>query len=492
MLACLSLAVLNWALTSGAAREEGVLRWGGDANGGAPYVWEEDGKLKGFEAELIEHVAARLKLRSKFVQVSWDMLPQALARGDIDVIFNGYEWSPQRAREMSASIPYATAGMRLIVRKGENGPHAVRNWDDLRRPGANGKLRVGTLRTSASENYLLQHFADDVAVEALSADGTVGVLWAVRKGRLDAAVQDEFTTRHYLHRDFPELEMVGETVALTPMVAYTARDNAALRDRLSDTLRELIRDGTLKQIYTAYGVWDDHQEKLDDLARNWPPREEPSGESLWHYAWLLLKAAGVTVVLACLTMPLAMLLGLLVALGRVYGPRWLGFPLGWYVEVLRGTPLLLQLFVLYYLLPEVGIFLPAFGAALLGLAINYSAYESENYRAGLLAVPRGQMEAALTLGMNKWTALRRIVLPQALRTVVPPVTNDFIALFKDTSVCSVIAVAELTGQYQRLLVAQPRLILTLALLTGLLYLMMSYPLSLLARRLERRPQPVAA
>ena len=92
--------------------------------------------------------------------------------------------------------------------------------------------------------------------------------------------------------------------------------------------------------------------------------------------------------------------------------------------------------------------LPEFWAGVLGLAINYSAYEAENYRAGLLAIPRGQMEAALSLGMSTRTALRRVIIPQAVRIVIPPVTNDFIALFKDTSVCSMIAVVELTGMYR--------------------------------------------
>ena len=102
--------------------------------------------------------------------------------------------------------------------------------------------------------------------------------------------------------------------------------------------------------------------------------------------------------------------------------------------MLRGTPLLLQLFVIYYVLPQfTGVSLPEFWAGVLGLAINYSAYEAENYRAGLLAIPRGQMEAALSLGMSTPTALRRVIVPQAVRIVIPPVTNDFIALFKDTS-----------------------------------------------------------
>jgi polar amino acid transport system substrate-binding protein len=128
----------------------------------------------------------------------------------------------------------------------------------------------------------------------------------------------------------------------------------------------------------------------------------------------------------------------------------------------------------------------------LGLGINYSAYEAENYRAGLLAIPRGQMEAALALGMTPWTALRRVIIPQAVRIVIPPVTNDFIALFKDTSVCSVIAVTELTGRYNQLYNNHPRLVLELGLMTAALYLLMSYPLSLAARRLERRSANVVS
>jgi polar amino acid transport system substrate-binding protein len=157
------------------------------------------------------------------------------------------------------------------------------------------------------------------------------------------------------------------------------------------------------------------------------------------------------------------------------------------VELIRGTPLLLQLTVIFYLLPEyLHLNFNPFWAGTLGLALNYSAYEAENYRAGLLAIPRGQMEAALALGMSPWTALRRVIVPQAVRIVIPPVTNDFIALFKDTSVCSVIAVTELTSRYRELMVNYPRLVIQLGFLTALLYLLMSYPLSLLARRLEQR------
>jgi polar amino acid transport system substrate-binding protein len=208
---------------------------------------------------------------------------------------------------------------------------------------------------------------------------------------------------------------------------------------------------------------------------------------------LLLLAAWMTMKLSCLSMPLAILIGLLVAIGRLYGPRWLGIPLEAYVEFIRGTPLLLQLFVIYYVLPRyIGVAIPEFWAGILALGINYSAYEAENYRAGLLAIPRGQMEAALSLGMSTRTALRRIIVPQAMRIVIPPVTNDFIALFKDTSVCTMISIIELTGQYRKLFNDHPQWMLEFGVITAMLYLVMSYPLSLVARRMETRFKKVSA
>jgi polar amino acid transport system substrate-binding protein len=182
-------------------------------------------------------------------------------------------------------------------------------------------------------------------------------------------------------------------------------------------------------------------------------------------------------------MALGVVLGLALAIAR-HSLRRLGFLAAVYVELFRGTPVLLQLFVIYYGLAPV-LALSPWAAAILGLGLNYAAYESEIYRAGLLAVPRGQLEAAWALGMSTPLALRRIVIPQALRVALPGMTNDFIALLKDSSLVSVITVVELT---KRMTIAAVDLRGWLApgLLCGALYFAMSYPLSRLARRLERR------
>jgi polar amino acid transport system substrate-binding protein len=473
---------------------EKTFRWGGDKNGGAPYIFEDArGNLSGFEVELAEYLAAQLGLRSEFVQGQWDKLTDGLSRGDFDVVLNGYEWSAEREKRWPSTIPYYIYRLQLQARTSDK---SIGSWEDLHLKPGREKKRIGVLIGTTAERYLQQRFGNEVVLKSFNS-GVTDVMGLVERNQdLDATVQDLPAVIYY-EREFPRLHRVGAPVEPGYYVMYVRPGDDELRERLNGILRKANDDGKLRAIYEKYGLWDDEQTKLKTIAAQpWPPQETavgaPRERGSWlFYGWELIQAAGMTVLLTCLAMPLAMAIGLLVAVGRLYGPWWVRGPLGVYVEFLRGTPLLLQLYVIYYVAPSAGILLPAFWAAILGLAINYSAYEAENYRAGLLAIPRGQMEAALALGMSKWTALRRVIIPQAVRIVIPPVTNDFIALFKDTSVCSVIAVAELTGRYNQLYNNNPDLVLELGLMTALLYLLMSYPLSLVARRLERRFPRVA-
>lgn len=486
---CCSLGAVCRADTFAQIQQRGTLRWGGDKTGGAPYIYERDGKLHGFEVELADYLASALGLRPESVQGDWPTLPARLNRRDLDLVLNGYEWMPQREREWASTIPYYIYRIQLIARRDDA---SIQSWEDLRlRPGQR-RRRVGVLQSSGAARYLEKHFGNDVDIEAY-AQGVTSAMKNVENGQLDATVQDAPAAQYYLPRDFPTLRAVGEPVAPGYFVIFVRHEDRELRERLNQAIRKGLEDGTLQRLYERHHVWNAEQAELKRTADDWPPRvaREEVDDSGW--AWLstlLVRAAGTTVLLACLSMPLAIVLGLSVAVGRLYGPAWLSALFALYVEFLRGTPLLMQLYFIYFLLPAVGIFFPPFWAGVLGLAINYSAYEAENYRAGLLAVPRGQLEAALALGMSRWTALRYVIVPQAVRIVVPPVTNDFIALFKDTSVCSVIAVTDLTSKFNELLNDQPSKLLQLGLATSLLYLLMSYPLSLLARRLEHRSHKV--
>ncbi|MDX7595894.1 amino acid ABC transporter permease [Aeromonas caviae] len=200
-----------------------------------------------------------------------------------------------------------------------------------------------------------------------------------------------------------------------------------------------------------------------------------------------LLSAGLifSVPLTLITFVLGIVLGLSVALARLYGPAPLVMLVRFYVWLIRGTPLLVQLFLIFYGLPSAGIVLDAFTAAVIGFTLNIGAYSSEIIRATLAAIPKGQWEAAYSIGMNWPQVMWRVILPQAARIAVPPLSNTFISLVKDTSLAAAVTVPELFQAAQRLAsVTYEPLILYVE--TALIYLLFSSVLSTLQDKLEQR------
>jgi cystine transport system permease protein len=205
-------------------------------------------------------------------------------------------------------------------------------------------------------------------------------------------------------------------------------------------------------------------------------------ESLGPLLWAAIK---FTAPLTLLSFALGLVLGLVVALIRLFGPRPLVPVVRFYVWIIRGTPRLVQLFLIFYGLPSLGILLDAFPAALIGFTLKVGAYSSEIVRAAISAVPRGQWEAAYSIGMSWSQAMRRTVLPQATRVAIPPLSNTFISLVKDTSLAAAVTVPELFQTAQRI-VATTYEPLILYIEAALIYLALSSVLSSLQVRLERR------
>jgi polar amino acid transport system permease protein len=200
---------------------------------------------------------------------------------------------------------------------------------------------------------------------------------------------------------------------------------------------------------------------------------------------LLAQGVVITVGLTIGALVISTLLGLLLAVARFSGIGPLALLSKGLVNTIRGIPILVQLFYIYFVLPDIGIDLTAFQAGAIGLGIAYSCYMAENFRAGLEAVDHGQIEAAHSIAMPWGLMMRRVVLPQALRTVLPPYGNTMIMLLKDTSQASVITVAELTFR-GKLIATSTFENMTVYSLVALLYLCLSIPLILLAGFLERR------
>jgi len=470
-----------------AATSAGDFRWAGDPEGGAPFVEADPRRpdqVVGFDVEIAELIARKINRRPQFINITFTSIDQSIERGDAEIGLSGIEDTPARRATMAPTIPYYEFREVLSVRNADRAQ--FRTLADLK-----GR-RVGTLGGTIAYDILL-NAEREFGVQPVSYDDDVHPYSDLVIGRIDAVLLDNVLAERRA-RNLSGFAIQPQSVAIGHYVGILAARNSALRDQINDILRTAMRDGTLESIFRKWRVWNDDQPRLyarllaaQPVAAVTGFEASPIALTAWQamlgYLPSLLRASLVTIVLSCLAMILAIVLGISIATGRVYGSRLMRSFLTGYVELMRGTPILLQLFVLYYGIADL-IRLPAFGAALLGLGLNYAAYESEIYRGALQAVPVGQLEAARILGLSETRVLTLVRGPLALRFALAPMTNDFIALLKDSSLVSVLTVFELTKQTQIFATNIGSWVIPGSLCAAL-YLAMSLPLAALARRLEQ-------
>jgi polar amino acid transport system substrate-binding protein len=484
----LLMIVLTGTALTASAQE---LKWAADAEGGAPYVFPDPhnpANIIGFEVDLAEALAGRMGRTARFVQNQWDGLVPGLERAEYDAVINGLEITPERAEKINFSIPYFYSTLTLTTRLDDT---RIRSPQDLR------GMTVGTLKVTFAERYL----QDLGMVSIRSYDGQVNPYVDLGLGRLDAVLMDTPIALYYATS--PIVKNLELPSARMSFGIGVSKARGELLAGINAALDSLKKDGTLRKIYSNWGIYNAataeafgdpvpissdaprYREFLDTLQTR-----RSFGERLaqyWKYMPLLLRAALVTIEISAAAMAIAIAMGLFMAVLRVFGPRAISWLVIAFIEVIRGTPLLIQLFIIFYGLPAIGIRFSPLWAAIIGLGINYAAYEAENYRAGIQSIPQGQMDAALALGLSRLQTIRKIVLPQAVRLVIPPVTNDFIALLKDSSLVSVITMVELTKMYGQLAATNYDYI-GLGLLTAGIYFVLGLPIARLSRALEGRLQ----
>ena len=482
------IAALALCLVTAQQPAPRVLVWGGDAEGGAPFVEadpRDPSRVRGFDVEVAERIARGLggDRRAQFLQVQWSNIDQSVERGDFALGLSGVEDTPARRARHAVTLPYFEFREVLAVRPADAG--RIHGLADLR-----GR-RVATLGSTIAYDLLMQA-RDSTGVLPISYDDDVHPYGDLVTGRVDAVLLDHIIAQRALRRrgGIGFVILLDQPVAIGHYVGVLAQANAVLRDSIDAVLREAMRDGSLKQIFRRWNVWDDTQRTFFERVLRTSETATgaataTSGQAL-AYVPSLARAAVVTLLVSVLSMALAVVVGLALASGRVYGSAVVRVATTIYIEIIRGTPLLLQLFVIYYGLAGV-VRLPAFLAAVLALGLNYAAYEAEIYRGALEAVPRIQLEAARTLGLSELQILRLVRGPQALRYALAPMTNDFVALLKDSALVSVITVVELTKETAIYATNIGSWVVPGA-LCAVVYLAMSLPLARLARRLERRWQ----
>src|SRR5215475_7135530 len=472
------------------------LRWGGDAEGGAPYLLpnpKNPREIIGFEIDLMDAVGKQLNRKSVFVQNQWDGLIPGLQRGNYDLAVNGIEITDDRKQQVNFSIPYYACGEQLSVRAGEN---SINSLADLK-----GKV-VGTLKASLAQR-ILEHanLEQGGQIHVRSYENQNNAYDDLALGRLQAVLMD-WPIAVYYSKPNLKLKFVGPSIDRMEYGIAARKEDAELLKQVNGALLSLIKSGEMRGIYEKWGIWNGETEqlfaKISSASQSGQVYEEFTQNIAKKLTWrerleryksylppLLLIGAPMTLLISVLGMAVAIIIGLAVALIYLYAPR----PASWlargYVELFRGTPLLIQLYLIFYGLPNIGLRLSPLLAAVVGLGLNYGAYEAENYRAGIEAIPRGQMEAALSLGMTRAQSLRHVIVPQAMRLAIPPVTNDFIALFKDSSIVSVITMVELTKVYGQLASTYYDYI-GAGILTAAIYFLMGLPFVRLARWVKKR------
>ncbi|CAN5450382.1 ABC transporter substrate-binding protein/permease [soil metagenome] len=484
----LLLILFTLALAASVQAQEATLRWGAATDSNAPYgFYNAQGKLTGFEYEIITAVAKHMGRKPVFVQNSWDGLIPGLSRNLYDCVICGIEITPAKSREVLFSDPYYVTFEQLVDLKGTP---PITSLDQLV-----GK-DIGTLPQTAAQTMLEK----TPGVKVVPYPEEVNAYADVANGRLFGVLLDYPIAKYYASPN-PALQFTGPTFGQIQYGIVVGQGNTALQQEINKALAAVVSSGEMRDILSRWGLW------TPIVAGAFGQPEEPSvpdtefrkfmethsGEvsllnrlrgyaSNWH---LLFWAAALTLEVSIIGMILAVCLGFTLAIMRVFGP----WPLRWvatlYIELVRGTPLMIQLLFLFYGLPNIGIKLDPLVAGILGLGLNYAAYEAENYRAGLLAIPRGQMEAARALGMTRIQGLRFVVIPQSFRLVLPPVTNDFISLLKDSSLVSAVTLVDLTGAYTRL-ATQTFDYFGTGILIAAIYLLIGLPFVRLARYTEEK------
>ncbi len=468
------------------------LIWGADPDGGIPYVFadpDNPAKMIGVEVDLAEALSRELGRPIQFQKRAFDSLISDVERGDIDLAMNGLEIVPKYLDRVRFTKPYYLYQLQLAV-KADSALHSL---DDIKAK----KLAVGTLGATAAAQLL-----EAQKIACVTYDDQDGPYKDLSLGRrVDGVLLDLPAALYYAAPDnglkysrrIPGLRFAGAPFAEGFYGIAVHKNNPQLEADLNKAIDGIRRSGELKRILRKWELWNGDQYRLvtDPTVEHGDApleeSEEGSGMTLSMYFPLLLDGALMTVFITLAGMALAMTLGLPISLCRLYGPaplRWLAIG---YVEFFRGIPVLLLLVFLYYGLASISPVLQMgpLTAAILGFGLNYAAYEAEIYRAGFASIPKGQWEAAASLGMSAPLTFRRVILPQAIRVILPPMTNDLVALFKDTSVVSTIAVIELTKTYL-ILTKSGGGYLQIGLATAALYLLMSVPLGYLSRALEQR------
>lgn len=388
----------------------------------APYGFLDDGEYTGFDIELAEEVFDNMGVDYEFQSIDWSMKEAELNNGNIDMIWNGYSKTPEREELVLFSDNYVEGRVGVLV-KNDSEIQTIADLEGKKVATQEGSSQLDAIRQQPG----LEESLDGGRVITFSSFNEV--LQELATGRVDAIVVAELVTRYYFSQNGQagDYRMLDEDFGITETAVGFRQNETAFVEDFNVALNEVLNSEAYEEIENRWFAelgGDESAEEANMLAP-------------------LLDAAKTTLLVFFVVLIVSIPLGLIIALLEQRAPAWIKAIIQVYVYVFRGSPLLLQLMVVYFGLPFLGITLDRVPAALATMIINYAAYLVEIFRGGLNAIPQGQYESLKVLSINKLTGYRRVILPQLWKVVMPSVGNEVISLVKDTSLIYILGLDEL-------------------------------------------------
>ncbi|BBX33753.1 glutamine-binding periplasmic protein/glutamine transporter permease [Mycolicibacterium mageritense DSM 44476 = CIP 104973] len=460
-------------------RAAGVLRVGTEGVY-SPFSYHDPatGKLVGYDVDVAKAVGEKLGVPVEFVETPWDSIFAALEAKRFDIVANEVTITPERQGKYDLSQPYSVGEGVIVTRADDD---SIKTLDDVK-----GK----TAAENATSNW--SEIARKAGADVEAVEGFTQAITLLNQGRVDVVINDSIAVYAYLAETGDKSIKISGTVGEKSEQGFAARKNSGLLPELNGALDELRADGTLAEISQRY-LKTDATGAAPGTGHDGQNSQAPQVRSAWQLIldnlWPLAKAAiTATIPLTIISFAIGLVIALGVALARLSSNVVLSNIARFYISIIRGTPLLVQLFIVFFALPEFGVKIDPFPAAVIAFSLNVGGYAAEIIRSAIQSIPKGQWEAAETIGLSYVGALRRIILPQATRVAVPPLSNTLISLVKDTSLASTILVTELLRQAQ--IVAAPTfeffaLYGTAAVYYWVICLVLSFGQSRIERRLER-------
>lgn len=442
-------------------QEKGVLTVGLSADY-PPYEFHQtiDGKDKivGFDVSIAEKIAKDLDVKLDIKEMNFDSLLGSLKTGKIDMIISGMSPTPERQKEVDFSDPYMFVQQRVVVRKADK--EKFTSVNDF-----NG-VKVGVQKQTTQEELAQNEL---VGSDVVSLQKVPDLLLNLSSNKVDAVVLEGPVAEAYLSQDktLAMADIKFENGSKETAIALP-KGSTALQEKVNASIKEIQDTGLLKE----------YQKEANKLMFQ-------DGSFYEKYGNYFIKGTLITIALAAIGVLCGAVFGSLLALMKLAKTRWLRWPASCYIEFVRGTPLLIQIFIVFFGTQIIGLDVSAFVSGCIALSLNSAAYVAEIIRAGISAVNKGQMEAARSLGMTQSASMRYIILPQAVKNILPALGNEFVTVIKESSIVSVIGVTELmfmTGVVQG---ASFKPFIPLV-ITSLIYFILTFSLSRLLGVAERR------